>query len=388
MIPNRIRLGLAVALAALAAGASRGAGGIEFRRIDPRCTHVSAPGITALAVDERAQWLAVGFGSGSAPAIALPRLDPRGGIAEDSTPVPSLPAAPGPENAGAIVALMFHPVLPVLYAWRQAPPDGDGETTDAAASKSFAHLLVYDLSRPEQPELRGAFARGDTVSAGRRPAHMAISKNGRRLYVPNLQIHPERGAPRAAVGYIPLDNSGTPLLSKDRMRVETVDVSGFQSQPTGRGFVPAGDRVLLMAAQNGVLTWDTVDRRAELSRLLLPGLPGPDGFVGGDENRVYWVSEGRGHVRAIRHVKGFPTLLPERHVLPDAAFHSPPIVLGGDSPALAVGGKGGVHRIGLNAEGGFSGKDRVLRLDGSAPVSFLAYASRIPMLYVAMEKQP
>lgn len=375
--------------------ASPAAPALEAHRIDAESMQLSARGgITALAVSDRLQLLAIGFGPEQASEILLAKIDGRGQVNPEPRALPLPGAKDSPPGAGHCAGLLFHPDLPLLYAWRHPlPPD---ETKDEARDKagdealfeSFTHLVVYDLSDPENPGVQGSFARGQIFAARRLPAHPALSPNGQRLYIPNLQILPERGALRAAVGYIPLDESGRPLLSGDRAQLEWVEISGFQSQPTGRGFLPAGNRVLLLAAQNGFLTWDTLDRRAELSRLLLPGLPTEEGFVGGNETRVYWASEGTGHLRGIRHSTGFPTLLPERHGIPDAAFHSPPVVLGGKTPSLAIGGRGGFHRIGLNGQGEFNGDDLFIDLDGTAKVTVLAYSEKFNMLYVPMEKQP
>ncbi len=357
---------------------------VQSRLVDNRHLLFLAPDATALAISDVQRKLAVGF-SQSPAKVWLLKLDAKGNLVSEPPAILDLPGMAEADNrTGHPVSLVFHPKSPVLYVWRHFPEPGEKATVPNA----FDHLVIFDLSNEKKITVAAAVGRGNQFSPSALPAHMTMDPEGRRLFVPNLQIWPERGAMRPAVGYFPLDQAGLPLISEDQAQLTVVDVSDFQPMPTGRGFLADNERILLMAGQDGIMVWDTLDRRAAVSRVLLPGLPVRSGFLGGDADRVYWVGAGSGILFSMRHAEGYPTLLPESHVVEKAVFCSPPIRMFGKQSGLAIGGNAQIHWIGLNPDGGFSGKDASVSIPDMKQISILAYSKGFDRLYVPVEKEP
>lgn len=353
--------------------------------IEDRCIRVLAPSANSIAMGETQQRLAVGFSSGSPSPLWLLKLDGKGSTTSEPPAALELPVATTPGGmSGYPVALIFHPRLPLLYVWRHATVSGKPGNTAGA----FDHLVVFNLANPTNVEVAVTTGSGERFAADVFPATLTIDPAGRRLFVSNLRIRPPQGALRVAVGYFPLDTAGMPLMENDQPQVNHVDITDFQPLPIGRGFLAVNAQVLLMAVQNGVLTWDIADRRAGLSRVLLPGLPVPSGFLGGDTDWFYWAAEGTGALRAMRHTDGYPTLLPEAYIVEKAAFRSPPIRMFGKQPGLAIGGDQQLHWIGLNAEGSFNKTDHPIPIPGTGKISLMAYSKVYDRLYIPVEKEP
>ncbi len=356
---------------------------VEGRVVENLVVRVPATDARCMAAleQDKTRLLVVGEGSDvpSARRLWMVYPDAKGGI-PSQTPV----VVPWPKDVDTAhpVSMICHPREPILYVWRhdaeqEAKPD---------PPEDFAHLLVYAFGkRGAAPELQASLCRGVRYSARALPSFMNLDPEGKRLFLPNLRRQPDKGALRSAVGYLQLGEEGLPRMKDDRAILNLADVADFQSLPNGRGFCPVNPRLLLMATEGGLLLWDVMDRRAGLSRVLFPGMVRRQGWLAGDERRVYWAGDGIGTLVTMRHAEGYPTLLPDIHPIEGAVFSSPPVVLTGNPRRLAVGARDEVVLAGLQRDGSFSGRDTRLPLPGQGAVTIMAWMPGIQRLYLPFD---
>jgi len=347
-----------------------------------RFVQIEAPGAVCAAVSDARGLLAIGHRGLSGVGVTLVALG------ADGQPAPAVPAVqaalPRPAavaaDANGALGVVFHPRLPLLYVWQDAPCP----SPSAPAMASFDHLVVYDVSDGRLAVATNA-ARGAGYACGQAAGYLGTDPEGRRLFVPNL-VDP--GSGRSAIGYFPLATNGLPLSVEGVCEPVRADVADFQALPTGRGFMAPSERVVLVPVHHGLLVWDTANRVAEMGRVMVPGAP-VLGFAGAnpDGQVVYWAGAGASLLFLFAHVDGYPSLLPQRHTVAGASFQSPPVAMRGRVPLLAVGGANAVHLIPLKADGTFGGEGETLAV-AKPSVTALAYSVKFDRLYIPVEKLP
>lgn len=357
----------------------------------PPCTtgrwvQVALPGTACVAVSEKYRLAVFGHTGFPDNVLTVLPLDATGAV----EPVPASRIVPEkPESLKAFTlsmpAAVFHPALPLLYVWRDVayPFPSSGKAVNPVF-RDFDHLAVYAVTN-RTLALVGTYARGPAYEYGLQAGSLAVDPQGRRLFVPNIR-DPRSG--RCAVGYLPLTEAGLPLATEDAAAPASVDIAQFETFPAGKGWAVFNERVAITAGINGLLLWDTGNRLAFLSRVLLREWPGLSVAVGGHPAipAAYFACTPR--VGMIETAEGYPTLLPRDKVVPDAVFTSPPVVQPGAPAGLAVGGVNAVYWIGIDKTSGrFDGRDSVIVVTNKA-VRALASAPAWNRLYIPVEALP
>jgi hypothetical protein len=373
------------ALIGLACAAARGAvlPRVEARLGDERHLQFLAIGVRALAVGDAQRKLAVAFAAGRPLSACLLDLDARGDLAT-GMPLPlPMPEVGGRKGVtGEPVAVRFHPRKPLLYLWRR-------QGVNAANVSPFDHLVVFDVANPQAIGVVTTACSGAAYQSDLLPSALALDARARRLYLPNLQLPQDR---KTALGYLALDERGLPVVRAGGEPAVTIASTaathGIHRWPSGNGLVALGDRILLAAGWRGALYWDTNNRLAAMNGVAFPALPRDVVLLTASERWIYAASQGADGLACIRHVNGYPTLLPQSHRLPHANFQSAPVLMTGRSPALALAGKHRLYLVGLTPEGDFSANDRTLEVAWLSEGAPLAYSAQADRLYLPVEGWP
>lgn len=379
--------GLGLALMVALSGPALRAGEparIESRLSEGRLLQFLAVGVRALAVGDAQRHLAVAFAAGRPQAACLLALNPRGDFATgEPIPLP-LPEVGGLKGVtGEPVAVQFHPREPLLYLWRR-------RGAAAAKVEPFDHLVVFDVSNPQSIGVVTTACSGVAFQSELLPSALALDARARRLYLPNLQVLNSDGKTFAtALGYLTLDAQGLPAVKRGGELALTLAPTGEASRrAAGFGSVAMGDRILLTVGWRGVLYWDTNNRLAAMNGFAFSELSRDDVMLTANERWIYTVTIGMGGLACIRHVNGYPTLMPESFGVAGVNFQSPPVLMGGQAPALAIAGKDQLTIVGLTPEGSFSREHQVFKMAWLPERTPLAYSARADRLYIPVEGWP
>ena len=420
------RLVLIVGLAVLGFGPVRPAPAQEQGgppAVDRITRFIELPGPTAMAHHGPSRHLAVGHVADGRGKVTLFRIN-QGGEPDqiDSMDLPR------PEGLSALpnqpLAVTFHPKLPVLYAWQDVRAQGNqgkkGKQDRKLARQKLDHLVLYRI-KDESLKQIGAYCRGPAFAVGQAFGSLTVSGDGKRLFIPNM-ARPAGVDRPGAIGYFDLDEQGqlVPALVRvegernqrgvnkfeKKIRPEWVRTGAHRggaariafmlSQPTGTGFYAHSKRALTFGTRSGVGLWDTEDRRAELSEVLVAGIgSGGDKALPGAHHALpmlYLVRHGTDRAMAMPHARGFPTLLPRRiRAGGGASFRAPPVVVQGAMHAMVVASGGNELRfLELDEEGYLTGRSERLRLEQTnrGPIRAYAYAPEVDRLYVAVSEKP
>jgi hypothetical protein len=328
---------------------------------------------------------------------------------------------PRPASVGArscaVLSLLFHPKLPLLYAWQDAEPaPGSGfPVAEDPALKDFEHLFVIALDGPA-PEAILTLCRGQQFAIGGRAGTLALDDGPARLFVPNL-LYDKGSDLSAGVGWFHLAADGLPVEGDEQpktpppagarparlaalkaalaagkpvgaFRSTPPKIYGFHGYPCGAGIVPFGRDVILACGPFGAITWNNADRAARGCVFLLPV-----NFVTYYCTRltvhptlpvVYVSAVGYTYLYRMAHADGFITLGPQVVRLEGAAVRTPPVVMARRN-AVAVGSTGVVYVAALDAEGRFKDEEGVQINVMSPNVDALAYSEKYDRLYVPVE---
>ncbi len=356
---------------------------VEARLSEGRYLQFLAVGVRDLSIGDAQQKLAVAFAAGRPLKACLLELNAVGHLAT-GIPLPlPLPEVEGHKGmVGEPVAVLFHPKLPVLYLWRR-------RGAEAAKVDAFAHLVVFDISDVKSLRVAATSCIGESYQSEVLPSALALDPRARRLFLPNLLLRKDAKTFGPALGYLALDAQGLPVVKPNAQSAATlVEAGESRLYASGMGMVALGENILLTGGWRGVLYWDTRNRLAAMNGLNFSGLPRDEIYSIADDRRIYAAAPGTGALRSIRHVDGYPSLLPEAHQLPNAVFKAKPVLLKGKAPALAIAGDGKIHFAGLTTEGSFSKSDVDLTVawlpQGVPP----AYSVRFDRLYIPVEGWP
>lgn len=363
----------------LLAGALQGAEdnmAVQSRLLERRFDCLRIKGCRALALGESQCQLAVACEVSQPLGAYLLPLDARGQVREAI----ALPPPAGEKQPGEAVALAYHPQLPLLYLWRRSAGGERG---------SFEPLLVYNVAEPQQPLLVASACRGVEFDAALLPSRLALDERGRRLYLPNLRRRIDSKRSDLQVGYLQLGRGGMPLVRSDESEAITIsEVGAAQRHPAGQGLSVVGSEMLVMAAQRGLLCWDSNNRQAAFSNYSFVGLPRNETFVAAGRHWFYVTNDKSNFLMALRHCDGYPTLMPERRRVPDASFHGVPLVVGGAESLLIVPGQGRLHTVELDQDGVMGSDYGVVEIAGLSRYALLAWSERFDRLYIPVEELP
>lgn len=336
-----------------------------------------------MAIDEREGFLAIGERdpSNTQGRVTLYKLNPQGVPVGAPVYSPlSSPAAAGQRNMRP-TGMAFHPTRPLLYLWQ----DLDVKKTDAALAKSIQtsleHLLVLKIA-PNTVTQVFSGAVGTLFAFGQAHARIAIEPEGRRLFMPNMRA-PGNGNP--AIGYYDLDSEGLPMERDNEPAIAWVDTSQVLVHPTGLGFHPASKNVTLFSGHHGPAVWDTENRLAPLCALPLAGVPAEANLIAGHPALPIVYGAGANVIFGMEHSGGFPTMLPWKIAIPNAAFCSLPIVMSRAPSFLAVGESKRIWFVALDQNGRFSGQPANMSVASESPRA-IAYSQKFDRLYIAVNE--
>ncbi len=356
---------------------------VEVRLSEGRYLQFMAVGVRDLSIGDAQRKLAVAFAAGRPIKACLLDLNAAGHFATGIPLLLPLPEVEGHKGVvGEPVAVLFHPKLPLLYLWRR-------RGAEAAKVDVFAHLVVFDVSDVKSLRVVATACIGEAFQSEMLPSALALDPRARRLFLPNLRLRQDAKSFKPALGYLALDAQGLPVVKPNAQSAATlVETGEFALYASGMGMVALGENILVTGGWRGVLYWDTRNRLAALNGFNFIGFPRDEIFSLADERRIYAAAPGTGALRSIRHVDGYPSLLPEEHLIPKAAFSAKPVLLKGKAPALAIAGDGKIHFAGLTPEGSFSKSDVDLTVAWMPKGVPLAYSVRFDRLYIPVEGWP
>lgn len=341
-------------------------------------TQFVAPGAMCVAVGD-SLGMVVAAVAGHPHQLAIYRIDGAGEIAGE----PDLLRLPVPEslkaNQNRGTAVLFHPSLPVLYAWQNlttaAPP--------TAHDAEFDHLLVFAVKDGTLTPVI-ALGRGPQFAQLGDATRMAVDPKGRRLFMPNLLA----GANRPAAGFYELGSDGRPILVDGVIKPTTVDVASIPGSVTGMGIVATNPDAVVLSLHNGPATWDTTNRLGALNHFAVHQHSNAAYMCGSPDGRwVYGASAGRGLLYAMRHADGFITMLPSVMPLNTCKPSGFPVVLPGDPRLLAIPCSGAVAFISLDGEGRPTDQVRETPIANPA-IRALGWSDRHKRLYIPVDKLP
>ena len=428
---SRLFCALVLTLAAVLLLASSGSTTsivLEFLRTAPAeldyFVPVLAPQAHCLAVSDAFHWLAIGHMAGQPAQLTLSRLDAKGQLVGKEiavqTPCPRSLKARGHH----VVSLAFHPSLPLLYVWQDVEAiKSKKPIMEDPAWKDFDHLLIYALDGPA-PFLLLSMAQGPGFFTGTTGGTVAVDLPNGRLFVPNLRLAQKKKTlkPTSGIGWYHLDGDGLPLVgetapgnpappaspdeaaaawSRRRTALRAALAAGkpvgalvtsppnancFPRPTSGAGIFPVNRDVLIIGGPFGPVTWDRLNRRAQMQMLQLsksyaqvaehPTLP-----------VIYATGSPGRELYCVEHVAGFLTLAPQIVEMTKGQARTAPVVLA-KRGMVAVGGVGAVHLVHLDAAGKIAPTPGLqITLQGSV-INALAYSDKFDRLYVAVRKKP
>lgn len=336
-----------------------------------RLVPVGAPA-TCAAVHEPSGQLVVGHHALEGQQLSLFRLDELDGEGARPAVRLALPAAGLPAGADHLpLALAFHPRLPLLYVWQDYRLPAEA----APPGEDFRHLLVYLVGRGRLV-LLAEQGRGGAFRGGQGRGALALSADGRRLFLPNLDA---RGP---AVGYYRLNSQGLPFGEGADATVTVAGLGGLSDgYPTGVGFAAGTGAAVILAGSEGFITWDTGNHLARFALFPLENLPRVNALGAHPTQAVaYLLPLGGNRLHWMRHADGYLTLLPGRLEVSGARFRSGPLVFAPENILLA-GGENRLYLVSLDERGypdGPVSEEPVAA--GENPV--FAVASAPPRVYV------
>lgn len=369
-----------------------------------------------LAVNDT--WAAVGHTVDKIAQVSLFRLDAQGKPA-GAPVVIKLPRSAFLDKRSCFVfSLLFHPKLPLLYAWQDAEFPPGGVSADDPALKDFDHLFVITLDGPA-PQLALSLARGPRFAIGGRAGSLALDAQATRLYVPNL-LH-DRGADlTSGIGWFHLAPDGLPIDGDDEPPLKTPPsgdraarfnglraalaankpvgafrgtpraIYGLQACPCGAGILPIDRDVFLACGPFGLVTWNGADRAARANVFLTPV-----NFVSYYVSRmsahptlpvVYVSAAGYSYVYRLEHADGYITLAPQVVHIYGTDLQTAPVILTKRN-LLAFGTKANAfYMVHTDAAGRIKSDEGMVITVFSKTTEALAYSERYGRLYVAVEK--
>ena len=363
---------------------------------------VAAPAALCMAESDGLEWLAIGVRGTNDRSVSIYSLDAAGALKPGDPMKLQLPCpAPLAAFPNYPLDVAFHPVKPLLYVWQDIDSQNVSKAVieNKAVFEGFDHLLVYS-NKDGKAELVGGFARGTEFSFAHTRGVIAISPEGRRLFMSNLEIF---GKGESAIGYYDLDAGGMPKpvpvpiagsldghgLNEYEMqyRPAFINVNHLTVGVASRGMVAATREVVLLSNAQGVALWDTVNRRAPLGSCPFYGFSAYV-YLGGHPSLpvVYGAAINLSALFCMAHVEGYLTQLPEFTDIPGAQFQSAPVPMPGLN-GLAIGGVQQVYLLPLNAQGKFAGPAESVPVKSDA-VKTVAFSVKHARLYVPVEKLP
>lgn len=371
-------------------------------------TQVVVPDATCAAVNADGSLLVVGCKSNEGKHLAVFRLDVNGRPAGD----PAWIGFPKPEtlapHANYALGLLFHPRLPVLYAWQDVgglPPGRHENAPDLTKHQEFDHLLTFAV-KDGALELVQTGARGSGFHCGLNVGTIGLDYEKKNLFVPNAQGETYE---EAGIGYFVLDEEGLPgdvpeagteksgkapdmttNISKSRNKKVIRNVLLPRKLRTNRWFPSgagwfAGSEAMLMGGFSGCMVADFNNGALRQVWFGLPDRTGPCTLTGHPTlPAAYICLQDNVQIAAIAHANGYLTMLPQLATVPAAHLVGLPVVLTRQS-RLAVGDNKAIHFFGLQADGKLDGKDELLKLP-CAVVRGLTYSEKHGRLYVAVDK--
>src|SRR5262249_23197112 len=118
-------------------------------------------------------WAAVGHTVDKTAQISLFRLDAQGKPSGAPIVIKLPRSAFLDKRSSFVFSLLFHPKLPLLYAWQDAEPVAGGVSAEDPALKDFDHLTIITLDGPA-PQLALSLARGQRFAIGGRAGSLAL----------------------------------------------------------------------------------------------------------------------------------------------------------------------------------------------------------------------
>ncbi len=336
-------------------------------------------------------------------------------------------------NVTAVLGLVSHPRLPIVYVWQDSEPGPNNTLIEASLTAEFDHLFIYSVAEAE-PKLLLSAARGSDYASGTLVSGFAINATGTRLYVPNMQRPDQAKKMQNGIGWIVLDADGLPAFDPPDMLVDAspdgpavsvtaldwpaatasqtaklaaieqakaaakplimrryLEVSWtFQTPPSPYCYAPLNDNIVFATTHSGAANWILNDRLGRFSYFYVqPYVPyryriavhptAPSAYI------VPVIYDGR--MLRIEHADGYFTLLPQTLLVENSTvYHSTPIVLP-KTNQVAVGANGKVCFMDLEADGRFKGTAVQIQVNNPT-VEGLAWSEMFGRLYFAVEKQP
>ena len=339
--------------------------------------------------------------------LTLVRLDAKGTPAAYATSW-KLPCPPALAKAGTYpLSLAFHPKLPLLYVWRDVAvnfPNPPGELPPTL--KDFDHLLIYDVSKA-QPAIVVTLCRGKGYMFGQQGGGLAVDRAGAFLYVPAVMNLKNWGTLK--FGRFPLDADGLPdvLGEKERKlpvaervkRLVALNAAGMQPPQrtpfeygyilswnnggNAHSFAPLSPDAVVAGSPRGLVVWRPNDKDATLNHLPLRKANNTQVVAHPALPLAFACSYNTDLLFRIQLADGYPTLLPEQWVIPDAVLLSPPAVLS-KANKVAVGGRYFVYVVSLDDKG--HARPEAVQVQVFNPqVRALVYSERFDRLYVSVE---
>lgn len=399
---------------------------------------VEIPGAMTAAVNDKLGLLVVGHANDDdAAVLSVLRLDEHGEVVKaDGKPETNVVSLPRPESLADHpsypLALTFNPKLPVLYVWQDIAhelneKDKGYKTVRDRIYAQFHHLVIFKANKKGLSKV-AAECGGDAYMFRRNHAALAVSRDGKRLFIPNLYGPPgDEGSDPGALGYFDLDDAGrlvpvpVPIagtldgagVQRFEMRIKPrtiyVGFGRYGANGTWRYMNPGtvwpafapNKRVVLFGTSSGIGVWDTEDRRQALSEVNIRYVGRNSGFyLANDPSRsLIYAADRRGNIIVrMAYVDGFPTLMPHMTTIPEAVhagFRSPPVVIDGQAHGLAIVGRDVranrwiIYLIELDDKGRITGDVKTIKIhDTKNPRPVLAYSSKYDRLYVVLSKKP
>lgn len=390
----------------------------SFASAQPKTTLKVKPGVIdnivpvmahearCVALSEPFSLLAFGHDRGYPDAhISLVKLDAKGVPSPTATRI-KIPIPDPLAKAGTFVtSLVFHPKLPILYAWQDANiPYSLPNGKDPPEIAAFDRLLMFDVSK-DPPTLVISLCRGGDYLFGQQGGAVAVDSEGAFLAIPSLRERANANFWR--FGRMPLDAQGFPKVQDKELPIPE-RIKDLQQRSNAEKFIPAElspieyvnifpanaygclhsvrwlDRnTLLGGSSGGLFTWRPADKVVTLSAIPLklmtmtqfdlhPTLP--LGFASRYRTDSLF---------QVGYFDGYWSLIPHQWIIPDAKLASAPVVMPKTNQVL-VAGEHRVYAIPLDEQGNAKGEVIAMPLLGSS-LRAMVYSPKFDRAYIGMD---
>ncbi len=368
------------------------------------------PNSTAMAVNDSLGIVAVGHGGKSGAGVAIFPLSVDGIDTAEPTVIEFALPDDLEEWGSRVLALAFHPHLPLLYVWQ----DMDSDAPSGKVDEFFDHLAILTFDDAGTVMEQTFLCRGEDYANRQSLASFAIPNCGSRLFIPNV-IKDTDSRFQGAIGYFDLDDDGFPVpvpvpiegeydergVNRVEMQLDpvavysairtggaaTLEAQQLQTLPTGTGYYSVDGETLLFGGLAGIGVWDTADRKQALSEVSIGDWASGELAGHPELPLVYLTSRasGNGKILSMEHADGIPTLIPHRVNFPGATFRSPPVVCGDRQQVLAVGGDQRLYLLDLDSDGRCTGDATMVVVPGRASVRAFAWSEKANRVILAVD---